>query len=78
MIDSNDVTNENKIEEIPNWPYISDHPYIILITGDSRSEKTNALLNLIQYQNDYDNAIDKIYSYAKDLYEEKYQLLIKK
>ena len=39
MINPDDVTNENKIEETPNWPYIPDHPYIILITGDSRSEK---------------------------------------
>ena len=27
------------------WPYISDHPYIILITGGSGSGKTNVLLN---------------------------------
>ena len=37
-------------------------------------EKTNALLNLISYQTD----IDKIYLYAKDPYEAKYQLLINK
>ena len=34
-------------------------------------EKTNALLNLINNQLD----IDKIYLYAKDPYEEKYQFL---
>ena len=34
----------------PNWPYILDHPYSILITGDSGSEKTNVLLNLIKRQ----------------------------
>ena len=62
----------------PNWPYIPEHVYIILITGDSGSEKTNALPNLIEYQNDYDNAIDKIYPYAKDPYEAKYQLLTNK
>ena len=37
-------------------------------------EKANALLNLITNQLD----IDKIYLYAKDPYEEKYQFLINK
>ena len=37
------------------------------------SGKTNALLNLIENQPD----IDKMYLYAKDLYEVKYQYLIK-
>ena len=49
-------------------------PYIILIIGGSGSGKTNALLNLV---NDQPN-IDKIYSYAKDPYEAKYQFLINK
>ena len=40
-------------------------------------KKTNALLNLIQKQ-DNDNLIDNIYLYAKDLSEPKYQFLIKK
>ena len=40
----------------------------------SGSGKTNALLNLINNQLD----IDKIYLYAKDPYEEKYQFLISK
>ena len=51
------------------WPYIPDHPYRILIIGGSGSGKTNALLNLINNQPD----IDKIYLYAKDPYEAKYQ-----
>ena len=51
-----------------------DHPYRILIFGGSGSGKTNALLNLINNQPD----IDKIYLYAKDLYETKYQYLINK
>ena len=53
----------------------------MLITGSSGSGKTNALLNLIQWnciQQDNDNIIDKIYLYAKDLSEPKYQFLIKK
>ena len=53
--------------------YISDHPYRTLIIGGSRSGKTNALLNLISQQDD----IDKIYLYAKDLSEPKYEFLIK-
>ena len=56
------------------WPYIPDHPYRILIIGGSGSRKTNALLNLKNNQPD----IDKIYLYAKDLYEAEYQYLINK
>ena len=58
----------------------NDHkkwPYRILLIGPSGSGKTNVLLNLIQKQNN-DSPIDKIYSYAKDLSESKYLLLIKK
>ena len=69
MINFDDHTNEDKSEHNSKWPYISDHPYRILIIGGSGSEKTNALLNLINNQPD----IDKIYLYAKDLYEAKYQ-----
>ena len=45
-----------------------------MIIGGSRSGKTTVLLNLISQQ-DY---IDKIYLYAKDLSEPKYEFLIKK
>ena len=48
---------------------ILDHPYTTLIYRGSGSGKTNALLNLINNQPD----IDKIYLYAKDPYEAKYQ-----
>ena len=48
--------------------------HIFLIIGGSGSGKTNAFLNLVNNQPD----IDKIYLYAKDLYEDKYQFLIKK
>ena len=44
-----------------------------MIIGGSGSVKTNALLNLINEQDD----IDKIYLYAKDLSEPKYEYLIK-
>ena len=51
----------------------TDWPYRKLIIGPSGSGKTNYLLNSIQKEN---NIIDKIYLYAKDLDEPKYQLLI--
>ena len=74
MINFDDYTNENIIERNLNWPYIPDHPYRILIIGGSGSGKTNALLNLINNQPD----LDKIYLYAKDPCEKKYQYLINK
>ena len=52
-----------------------DWPYRKLIIDPSGSGKTNYLLNSIQKEN---NIIDKIYLYAKDLEEPKYQLLINK
>ena len=72
MINIDDYTNDNKTGHNPKWPYIPDHPYRILMIGGSGSGKTNALLNLINKQPD----IDKIYLYAKDPYETKYQFLI--
>ena len=74
MINFDDYTNENIIEHNSKGPYIPDHLYRILIVGGSGSGKTNALLNLINNQPD----IDKIYLYAKDPYEKKYQYLINK
>ena len=73
MINFDDYVNENKTEHNPEWPYTPDHPYRILIIGGSGSRKTNVLLKLIQDQ----PKIDKIYLYAKDPYEAKYQYLIK-
>ena len=49
----------------------------VLIIGGSGSGKTNALLNLINEQND-DDLIDKICLYAKDLSEPQYEFLIEK
>ena len=76
MINLDSITNENNKKHNEKWPYISDHPYRILIIGGSGSGKTKALLNLIKEQ-DY-HVIDKIYLYAKDLSEPKYEYLIKK
>ena len=67
MFNLDTVTTKNDDE---NWLYR------MLIVGPSGSGKTNILINVIQKDND--NFIDKIYLYAKDLDEPKYQLLIKK
>ena len=73
MINFDNYVNKNKTESNENWPYIPDHPYRTLIIGGSGSRKTNVLLNFIENEPD----IDKIYLYAKDPYEAKYQYLIK-
>ena len=74
MINFDNYVNENKTKHNENWLYILDKLYRILIIGGSGSGKTNVLLNLIENQ----AAIDKIYLYAKDPYEAKYQYLINK
>ena len=72
MINFDNHINENKAKHNKNWPYTPDHVYKILIIEGSGSGKTNVLLNPIDNQPD----IDKIYLYAKDPYEAKYQYLI--
>ena len=72
MINFDGYVSENKTKHNKNWPYAPDQPYIILIIGGSGSGKTNVLLNLIEKQ----AGIDKIYLYAKDPCEVKYQYLI--
>ena len=57
--------NENKSN---NWPFS------MLIIGPSGSGKTNTLLHLINNL----HPIDKIYPYAKDIHESKYEYLINK
>ena len=74
MINIDNYANENKTEHNKNWPYIPDNPCRILIIGGSGSWKTNLLLNSIENQPD----IDRIYLYAKDPSELKYQYSINK
>ena len=74
MLNLDNITNENNKEHYKKQVYIPDHPYRVLIIVGSRSGKTNALLNLISHQDD----INKIYLYAKDLSEPKYEFFIKK
>ena len=62
-----------EINHNPNWSYIPDHLYRILIIDRSGSGKTNVLLNLIKHQRP---DIDKIYLHVKFPLESKYQLLI--
>ena len=71
MFNLDAITNKSDKNDDKKWPHR------MLIIGPSGSGKTNALLNLIQKQNT-NNPIDKIYLYAKDLSEPKYQLLIEK
>ena len=62
---SNKNTNSSKDN---NWPFR------MLIIGPSGSGKTNTLLHLINNL----HSIDKIYLYAKDIHEPKYEYLINK
>ena len=65
----NIVCNKNtSSSEDNNWPFR------MLIRGPSGSVKTNTLLHLINKL----HPIDKIYLYAKDLHESKYEYLINK
>ena len=65
----NIVSNKNKSSsEDNNWPFR------MLIVGPSGSGKTNTLLHLINNL----HPIDKIYLYAKDIHEPKYEYLINK
>ena len=63
-----------EINRKPNWPYIPDHPYRILVIGGPGSGKTN----VIDLHKKILTDIDKIYLYVKDQLESKYQLLIKR
>ena len=60
MFNLDDITCESKT--CKKWPFVPDHLHRMLIVGGSGSGKTNALLNLIKEQDDF----DKMYLYAKD------------
>ena len=45
MFNLDNIANENNKEHNKKWPFIPDHPYRMLIIGDSGSGKTNVLLN---------------------------------
>ena len=64
----NIVSNKNENQD-NNWPFR------MLIIGPSGSCKTNTLLHLIQSLNKT-TPVDKLYLYAKDLTEPKYEFLI--
>ena len=53
----------------PNWPYIPDRHYRILIIDGSGSGKTDVVLNLIKHQQ---SDIGKIYLCVKDTFKSKY------
>ena len=74
MLNFDEFTGENTQERNLHWRKSPNHPYRILIVGDSGSGKMYALLNLRKHRPD----TDKIYLYAKDLFEAKYQFLINK
>ena len=65
----NIVSNKNTSSSEHN-----DWPFRMLITGPSGFGKTTALLHLIKDL----HPIDKIYLYAKDIYDPKYEYLINK
>ena len=68
MLNLDDIVSNKKENKDHNWPFR------MLIIGPSGSGKTNTLLHL---KNNF-HPIDKIYLYAKDTVEEKYQYLINK
>ena len=46
-------TNKDIKKHSPNWPEIPNHPYRILIVEVLDMEKTNALLNLVNNNQDF-------------------------
>ena len=70
MLNLDNIVSNKKKNSSEN----DDGPFRMLIIGPSGSGKTNTLLHLI----DKFHPIDKIYLYAKDTDEDKYQYLINK
>ena len=67
MLNLDKICNNKRDDE--NWPFRMP------IIGSSGSGKTNTLLHLIQNLNKT-TPVDKIYLYARDLSEPKYEFLI--
>ena len=68
MLNLDNIVGNKKIKEDNDWPFR------MLIIGPSGSGKTNTLLHLMNNL----HPIDKIYLYAKDIHEKKYQFLTNK
>ena len=60
MVNFDDITNENHMVHNPNYSYIPDHPYRLLIIRGCGSGKTNALLNLRSHQDRYNISMQNI------------------
>ena len=68
MLNLDNIVCNKKENKDNNWPFR------MLIIGPSGSDKTNTLFHLINNL----HPIDKIYLYAKDIHEPKYEYLINK
>ena len=79
MLNLDNIVSNNNTSSLEDTTGLSsskrnDWPFRMLITGPSGSGKTNTLLHLINNL----HPIDKIYLYAKDIHEPKYEYLINK
>ena len=68
MLNPDNIVSNKNDNKNNNWPFR------MLIIGPSGSGKTNTLLHIISNL----HPIDKIYLYAKDIHEPKYEYLINK
>ena len=77
MLNLDDIVSNKKIKEDTtglSYSKRNDWSFRMLIIGPSGSGKTNTLLHLVNNL----HPINKIYLYAKDIDEKKYQFLINK
>jgi hypothetical protein len=65
-----------RLDFVQNEPFLPQHPFRLVINGASGSGKTNQLLNML-FHDVYTLNYHKVYLYAKDFSEDKYQYLIK-
>ena len=70
MLNSDNIVKRKRKSSLED----NDWPFKMLIIGPSGSGKTNTLLHLINNP----HPVDKIYLYAKDIHEPKYEYLINK